>query len=279
MRNHLGSADLRQARREVRIASARVATMYAVYAAAWVIFSDLVLEQLGLAPDFERVIASTKGVLFVLVTALALYVGTLVHLTRLRSAQTELYGQEVRIRRAYVDVLSAVTGGRLVLVMEEELNTLLGDQVMGPVGFDTAASLGGARRQIREAVASVDEVIAGSMNLPSAVGEALTNALKHAGRGTYGVCSTDMMVQVRIDDDGPGIDFKTLPKATLMSGFSTTSTMGLGFTLMLQLCERVLLFTRPGHTTVVLEFARDQVPTELLGSHGAGVESTLTAAV
>ena len=34
----------------------------------------------------------------------------------------------------------------------------------------------------------------------------------------------------------------------------------MGFTIMLQLCSRVLLSTRPGHTAVVLEFEPDRQP-------------------
>ena len=52
---------------------------------------------------------------------------------------------------------------------------------------------------------------------------------------------------------GPGIDFRTLPKATLVAGFSTAATLGMGFTIMLQLCDRVLISTHPGRTVVVLE--------------------------
>ena len=85
--------------------------------------------------------------------------------------------------------------------------------------------------------------------------EALDNALKHAGSGTYQVFAKNGLLQVAISDDGPGIDFRTLPKATLVRGFSTAASLGMGFTIMLQLSERVLLATRPGHTQVVLEFA------------------------
>jgi len=82
-------------------------------------------------------------------------------------------------------------------------------------------------------------------------------ALKHAGRGTYQTFATDDCIQVTVTDDGPGIDFRTLPKATLVSGFSTAASLGVGFTIMLQLCSRVLLYTRPGRTEVGLEWMID----------------------
>ncbi len=96
--------------------------------------------------------------------------------------------------------------------------------------------------------------------LLNAVCEALENALKHAHGGTYQVFARDGCVQVAITDRGPGIDFRTLPKATLTPGFSTVASLGMGFTIMLHLCERVLLSTQPGHTAVVLEIAADGDP-------------------
>jgi len=72
----------------------------------------------------------------------------------------------------------------------------------------------------------------------------------------------DDLLQVLIRDDGPGIDFRTLPKATLVRGFSTASSLGMGFTIMLQSCERVLLATRPGRTSIVLEFASREAGVE-----------------
>ena len=77
--------------------------------------------------------------------------------------------------------------------------------------------------------------------------------------------SADDRLQVAVRDAGPGIDFHTLPKATLVSGFSTGPSLGMGFTIMLQSCARVLLSTRPGRTTVVLEFSAARPPTRVVG--------------
>ena len=97
-------------------------------------------------------------------------------------------------------------------------------------------------------------------DLLSTVGEALDNAIKHAGGGIFQAFARDDSLQIAITDDGPGIDFRTLPRATLVPGFSTAASLGMGFTIMLQLCERVLLATRPGRTVVTLEFAAVREP-------------------
>lgn len=91
-------------------------------------------------------------------------------------------------------------------------------------------------------------------DLLTAVGEASMNAVTHAteARACLGV-SPSGMVQVRIEDGGTGIDVKTLPRATLERGFSSVGTLGHGFWLMLQTCDRLWLLTGPHGTTLVLE--------------------------
>jgi anti-sigma regulatory factor (Ser/Thr protein kinase) len=86
-----------------------------------------------------------------------------------------------------------------------------------------------------------------------AFSEGATNMLKHAGGGTYQVGKTDLKIQLILSDKGAGIDFRQLPKAALVPGFSTTQTLGMGFTLMMELTDRVLLCTSPDGTTLVLE--------------------------
>lgn len=173
--------------------------------------------------------------------------------TPLRRAQLELRRQEERIRQAYVDVLDAVTGGKLVVMTDEELIEELGEPITERLSLTSPQELAEARDTIRHAVAEKAPRLKDSFELLSSVGEALNNALKHAGGGEYRVFAKDGVVQVCVSDAGPGIDFRMLPKATLVPGFSTAATLGMGFTIMLQLSDRVLLATRSGHTEVVLE--------------------------
>lgn len=117
----------------------------------------------------------------------------------------------------------------------EEIEDALGTPVMGPrtiAGF-----------------ASREEFIV-------AVCEALTNAVKHGGAATYEVRRCENSAQILISNEGPGIDFDKLPRATLAPHFSTQQTLGVGFTLMLDLSDRVLLSTQRGKTMVVLEISK-----------------------
>ena len=175
--------------------------------------------------------------------------------TDLRRAEEALRRQEEGIRRAYVDVLDAVTGGKLILLTEEELEDELGTPLSELVRFEAPAELAAARRTLVGAAEAHFPGRVRRTDLLSTAGEALDNAVKHGGGGTCQAFARDSSLQVAVSDEGPGIDFGTLPRATLVPGFSTAASLGMGFTIMLQLCERVLLTTRPGRTVVTLEFA------------------------
>jgi len=180
--------------------------------------------------------------------------------TDLRRAEEALRRQEEGIRRAYVDVLDAVTGGKLILLTEEELEDELGTPLSEPVRFEAPAELAAARRTLVGAAEAHFPGRVRHTDLLSTAGEALDNAVKHGGGGTCQAFARDSSLQVAVSDEGPGIDFRTLPRATLVPGFSTAASLGMGFTIMLQLCERVLLTTRPGRTVVTLEFAAAREP-------------------
>ena len=180
--------------------------------------------------------------------------------TDVRRAEQALRRQEEGIRQAYVDVLDAVTGGKLILLTEEAVAGELGQPLSEVMPISSPAQLAEARRLV---VAAAELRYPGQIDhadLLSPVCEALDNALKHAQGGTYQVFAADGYLQVAIIDAGPGIDFRMLPKATLVPGFSTAASLGMGFTIMLHLCARLLLCTRPGHTEVVLEVAAAQGP-------------------
>ena len=183
--------------------------------------------------------------------------------TDVRRAELAMRRQEEDIRRAYVDVLDAVTGGKLILLTEQGLAEELGEPLSESLPFAVASDVARARQRVVEAAESRYPGRIDRSGLITPVSEALDNALKHARGGTYRVFARNGCVQVAIGDSGPGIDFRTLPKATLVRGYSTAASLGMGFTIMLQLCERVLLCTRPGRTEVVLEVAVDREPADV----------------
>jgi len=166
------------------------------------------------------------------------------------------------IREAYSQVIEAVTGGRLVLMGKEEVATELGDEVWGLGGLESATDLSEARHQLSAILEELYSDLPDPDGFILAVGEATTNAFKHAGNARIRLLGRGALVQVEVVDNGPGIDFAVLPKATLVPGYSCTTSLGMGFTIMLAECERVLLATGSDGTCVVLEAQRsgEEVP-------------------
>jgi anti-sigma regulatory factor (Ser/Thr protein kinase) len=164
-------------------------------------------------------------------------------------AAVRLQEKDRVIRQAYSDVIGAVTGGRLVLLSPDEVGTVTMAEVGAPNEIREASELSTAR-------ATIAGILGDNVRLQGllvAFSEGATNMLKHAGGGTYQVGETKEKVQIILSDKGPGIDFRQLPKAALVPGFSTTQTLGLGFTLMMELTDRIYLCVSPDGTTVVLE--------------------------
>lgn len=164
--------------------------------------------------------------------------------------------EEGRRRAFYKDVILSVTDGVLVLVEKDEMDTLL-QEVFHPlrpgVELEGASSVGSARDLARVAAEEkgfaedlVDDVVL-------CVSEAATNTIKHAREGRMRLAGEGDTLRILFEDRGPGIDATTLPKATLMKGYSTKISLGFGFTILLKLMDRVSLDTRPDGTRLLLE--------------------------
>ena len=55
-----------------------------------------------------------------------------------------------------------------------------------------------------------------------------------------------------VEDKGPGIGSLILPRATLARGFSTKPSLGMGYSIMLDVVDRLLLKTDEWGTTLLL---------------------------
>lgn len=240
------------------IAALFLAGGYAATAIGWLLVSGALLWSEIVRSREATIIVVTNGTLFVVFTTAVLFFVIYRFLKRLQdsearflAAQDELRQKDLAVRQGYVDVLDAVTGGKLVLITEDELDSAVGEVMMRPHALTDAHALSDARRTIFDCLVGIPLDDRDAVML--AVSEALTNAIKHGRRGEYAIHRSGNCLQFVVRDFGPGIDFRQLPKATLVQGFSTTSTMGMGFTIMLEVADRVLLTTDAHGTVVVLE--------------------------
>lgn len=164
----------------------------------------------------------------------------------------ELIAQnEAQKRQFYRDTIFSITDGKLSICDESEIHPVLASAQI-KIEIPDAASASSARHAIRTYFR--EQGLDGERleTFIIALGEAITNAVKHAGGGCVYAGRTDDSVWAAVQDHGRGIESLTLPKAVLLRGFSTKSSLGLGYCVILGISDRVLLKTDETGTTVVL---------------------------
>ncbi|HTE18172.1 MAG TPA: ATP-binding protein, partial [Armatimonadota bacterium] len=154
-------------------------------------------------------------------------------------------------KRFSCEILLCVTQGKLRLVDPDEM------PMEGSLALELAvedgsdyARLRSELRQIAERAGMRSEAVDDMVLL---VGEVITNSIKHAGGGRCVVAVTPERLVARVSDHGGGIRPEHLPAALLTPGFSTKVSLGMGFTLILELADRVWLSTGPRGTIVQVE--------------------------
>jgi PAS domain S-box-containing protein len=150
----------------------------------------------------------------------------------------------------YRETISSVTGGILDIVDKTEVKPYIDEADMRfPVMtyLDTSEARHQTANYYRRKGMSEEDLSLFSL----ALGEAMANAVKHAGGGLVFVGSRDNEVWGGVSDTGSGISALTLPQATLRRGFSTKVSMGMGYSVMLEAADKIMLNTGPEGTTVV----------------------------
>ena len=118
--------------------------------------------------------------------------------------------------------------------------------------LDTPEDVRTARREVRDYCLQRGMHGDRAILLTLALGEAANNAIKHAAAGRLLAGRVDDQVWVAVIDHGSGIDPHILPRVALQRGFSTEASLGMGYTVMLDVADRVLLATGSQGTSVVL---------------------------
>lgn len=151
----------------------------------------------------------------------------------------------------YRRTIMAATQGKLVITERENIEALDGEtiaswEITGPDALHAARDE--AEAACRALGLGKHQVAGYTM----AVGEALTNAIKHAGGGKASLLRKDDDLLFVTTDQGPGIEALDLPAVTIERGYTTAGTLGMGFTVIVAFCDRVYLSTGPEGTTVGL---------------------------
>ncbi|MED4753999.1 ATP-binding protein [Brevibacillus choshinensis] len=173
---------------------------------------------------------------------------------------TEAIAEERRRQRReweiYRDILSVVTHNKLLLLNDEELFFLLRNGHKSfAMDLRAPKHLSELRRACKRALEPLGLSDKRILQFLVAVNEAASNTLKHGDGGmiTVYVSSEQRMCRAVIHDQGQGIMLEELPRATLLQGYSTRNSLGAGFHVMLQYCDRVYLGSSLAGTKLILE--------------------------
>lgn len=177
------------------------------------------------------------------------------HLENELALEKVRHEEERRRTRFCQEVVLAATGGRLSLLGKEEMEQELEGYVpRTSLQLVSNASVPEARRLVEGLAQELGMSEEAIHDAALCASEAATNVLKHAGRGwmSVGADPESTTLVIYFEDHGPGLDTESIPKATLMKGFSTSVSLGLGFPILLELMDQVAFFTSPGGTQLML---------------------------
>ena len=152
------------------------------------------------------------------------------------------------------EVLFAVTGGKMRLCDAE---TLAAEWPASnrDLPIVEEQDVRGVREAVRNASMAAGMNADRAADLGLCASEAATNALLHGRGGWAAVGSQEGRLRVRIEDQGSGITPEHLPRATLLKGWSSRDSMGLGFTVIKETADRILLSTGGEGTTIIIEMS------------------------
>lgn len=151
----------------------------------------------------------------------------------------------------YCDVLRKVTRGKFHLVEPEEFPSF-GTLVMETCITDPA-DYEAARNRLLEVGREVGLRGDALSDLGMAFGEAASNAVKHGVDGRCAIYADGDRVLVRVQDDGQGIRMEDLPASLFERGYSTRISLGMGYTIMLELADTLWLCTDSNGTILQIE--------------------------
>lgn len=209
-------------------------------------------EVAGYGIDF---IAASVFVVFITILMRRIYEVALDRVTSLlaeqRISNVALERSEEVKRQFYRDTIYSVTNGKLCIRDESDVGQYIHNAVK-EMDVDDQHTYHKARQWLADYSSGFGLTGTDHDMFSIATGEALTNAIKHGTSARFFAGRKDGCVWAAVSDKGPGIESLILPRALLLTGFSTLPSLGIGYTLMLEATDRIILKTSETGTTVVL---------------------------
>ncbi len=183
-------------------------------------------------------------------------VGTITDITTRKQAEQEKLQYEKKLdeqkRQFYRETILSVTGGKFRICQYAEIDEFI-ERAEAGAFFDSMETTSNARKDVESFFRSKGLDEDRTSLIMMGVGEAITNVIKHACDGGEIFAGTDSKgVWAVVRDKGDGIESLLIPKVVLMQGYSTKPSLGYGYSIMLDVSDRILLATGQAGTSILL---------------------------
>lgn len=166
-------------------------------------------------------------------------------------ARKEVQRTEEHKREFYRRTILAATQGKLMICEQEEIREIAGAPIAS-WKIRRAEDLAALRQSVADISRSAGMEESRVSDFILCLGEASTNAIKHAGGGTVSIHKDGDSLLFMVSDHGPGIEELALPEVALRKGYTTARSLGMGYKAMISLADMVYLATGPEGTTVAV---------------------------
>jgi anti-sigma regulatory factor (Ser/Thr protein kinase) len=169
-----------------------------------------------------------------------------------RQAEEALEEEQQHRLEFYRRTIQAATDGKLMICDRQDIKRFAGQEIESWT-IGRPEDLANIRHGVEAAATSAGMSEDRAARFTVCIGEAATNALKHAGTGAVSLHRIDNALICVVGDTGSGIQTMSIPDVALTRGYSTAGTLGMGYKIMISLADRVYLETGPEGVTVAIE--------------------------
>ncbi|EWG11557.1 HD domain-containing phosphohydrolase [Cytobacillus firmus] len=160
---------------------------------------------------------------------------------------------EHNILESYVMVINTISQGKVkLLTTKAALECQLGEQI-GEMAIRKSADVPKTRAFAKEILEQFPVDIS-TMKVLVAISEAASNIIKHATAGTFSVYKKEGTLQFLLSDKGSGIPLHELPKAILISGYSSKRSLGRGYNLIANYSNGLQIYSCSEGTSLLIEY-------------------------
>ncbi|ADG81396.1 HD domain-containing phosphohydrolase [Thermincola potens] len=159
------------------------------------------------------------------------------------------------LNEVFRDVLDRISNGKLVIARAEDIGRLKKEsRFLGELPIRHSDDISRVRQLIQAELTNWPVSENDAKQVLLCVSESAVNMLKHAAGGNISWYRLGpSTLRIFAEDNGPGLKLSDLPKDILVTSRRSKKSLGLGFTIMFGMLDRVYLKTSEKGTTLVLE--------------------------